>query len=63
MLKSSKSSNSISSEEKERHPNLEPGSVEGDILDTLDGAVVQDVRHEEQACYLFNCWGLKQVER
>ena len=58
-----KSSIFISSGEKERHPNLEPGSVEGDILDTLDGAVVQDVRHEEQASYLFNCWGLKQVER
>ena len=39
MLKA-KSSISISSEEKERHPNLKPCSVEGDILDTLDGAVV-----------------------
>ena len=35
-----KSSIFISSGEKERHPYLEPGSVEGDILDTLDGAVV-----------------------
>ena len=46
-----------------RYSHLEPSSVEGNILDALDGAVVKDVRHEEQTSYLFNCWGLKQVER
>ena len=43
--------------------HLKPRSVEGDVFDALDGAVVKDIRHEEQASYLFNCWGLKQVER
>ena len=36
--------------------------VEGDIGDTFGCAIVEDIRYQEQASYLFNCWGLKQVE-
>jgi hypothetical protein len=46
--------------EKKSFSHLETGSVEGDVGDPLDGAVVQDVRYQEQSSYLFYDRGLKQ---
>ena len=42
--------------------HLKSCPVEGDVGHTLDGAIVEDIRYQEQSSYLFNCWGLKQVE-
>ena len=42
---------------------LKSSPVEGDVGNTLDSAVVQDVRYQEQASYLFNCWGLTQIRQ
>ena len=42
--------------------NLKSCPVEGDVGDPLDSAVVENIRYQEQSSYLFNSWGLKQVD-
>ena len=42
------------------YSHLKASPVEGDVGDPLDGAIVQNVRDQEQTSYLFNSWGLKQ---
>ena len=42
--------------------HLKSSPIEGNVGHTLDGAIVEDIRDQEQSSYLFNCWGLKQVE-
>ena len=42
--------------------HLKSRPVEGDVCHALDGAIVENIRYQEQSSYLFNCWGLKQVE-
>ena len=43
--------------------NLKTSSVEGDVCHPFDCTIVQYVRNQEQSSYLFNSWGLKQVDR
>ena len=42
--------------------HLKSCPVEGDVGHPLDRAIVEDIGYQEQSSYLFNCWGLKQVE-
>ena len=43
--------------------HLKSCPVEGDVGDPLDRAIVQNIGYQEQASYLFNCWGLIKVDR
>ena len=45
-----------------RKSNLKCSSVEGDVGNSFDSAVVQDIRYQEQPSYLFNDWGLNQIK-